>query len=341
MDHDLSYRDLFAFPRMVRSTLRLHLPEMAAKLDLSSLERVESVFVTDTGRRRATDVVWRACLKAEPSTWVLLVFDFQSTVDRGMHLRADTYAALSRAEAARQPWGKRPNRVRVAPVVLYNGEDWWWATLTSPPVWTGEEAERVLSYHLVDVGPHGRYDPGWRGAAAAVSHLERARTPEAFAEVFVQLVEDLPSPEEAGLRRAFYRWALRLLAHRGLSVEALSKVEDLTEGLPMIVETMKQWEKDWHRQGHAEGRREGQKEGRREGQKEGHRQGQQQGQKQLLVRQAGTKFGSAVARRLEAVLEGVADPSRTAAISDMVLEHETGDEFMAAVRGTSPRGGRG
>ena len=120
-------------------------------------------------------------------------------------------------------------------------------------------------------------------------------------------------------------------------MEALSKVEDLTEGLPMIVETMKQWEKDWHRQGHAEGRREGQKEGRREGR----RQGQQQGQKQLLVRQAGTKFGSAVARRLEAVLEGVADPSRTAAISDMVLEHETGDEFMAAVRGTSPRGGRG
>ena len=116
-------------------------------------------------------------------------------------------------------------------------------------------------------------------------------------------------------------------------MEALSKVEDLTEGLPMIVETMKQWEKDWHRQGHAEGRREGQKEGRR--------QGQQQGQKQLLVRQAGTKFGSAVARRLEAVLEGVADPGRTLAISDMVLEHETGDEFMAAVRGTSPRGGRG
>ena len=160
-----------------------------------------------------------------------------------------------------------------------------------------------------------------------MSHLERARTPEAFAEVFVQLVEDLPSPEEAGLRRAFYRWALRLLAHRGLSVEAPSKVEDLTEGLPMIVETMKQWEKDWHRQGHAEGRREGQKEGRREGQKEG--------QQQLLVRQAGTKFGSAVARQLEAALKGVADPDRTAAISDMVLEHETGDEFMAAVHGTS------
>ena len=144
----------------------------------------------------------------------------------------------------------------------------------------------------------GHYDPRWRGAAAAVSHLERARTPEAFAE-------------EAGLRRAFYRWALRLLAHRGLSVEALSKVEDLTEGLPMIVETMKQWERDWHRQG------------------------QKEGQLQLLVRQAGTKFGSAVARRLEAVLEGVADPGRTAAISDMVLEHETGDEFMAAVCRTS------
>ncbi len=38
-----------------------------------------------------------------------------------MHRRADTYAALLREEAARQPWGKRPNRVLVAPVVVYNG----------------------------------------------------------------------------------------------------------------------------------------------------------------------------------------------------------------------------
>ncbi len=310
MDHDLSYRDLFAFPRMVRSTLRLHLPEMAATLDFSSLVRVDSVFVTETGHRRAADVVWRARLTTEPSTWVLLDFEFQSTVDREMHDRADTYAVLSRVAARRQPWGKRPNSVRVAPVVLFNGEDRWWAKRTSAPVWTGEAEERVLSYHLVDVGPHGRYDPKWRGAAAAMSHLERARTPEAFAEVFAKLVEDLPSPEDAELRRAFYRWALRLLEHRDLSVEELNKVEDLMEGMPRIVERMKQWEKDWHRQGLREG------------------------QQQVLVRQAGTKFGSAVARRLEAALAEIADPTRTAAISDLVLEHETGDEFMAAVRGT-------
>ena len=310
MDHDLSYRDLFAFRRMVRSTLRLHLPEMAAELDLSSLKRVESVFVTETGHRRAADVVWRARLRAEPSTWVLLDFEFQSTVDRGMHDRVDTYAALLRTEAGRQPWGKRPNYALVASVVLFNGEDRWLATPTPPPTWMGGEVKRGVRYHLVDVGPHGRYDPEWRGAAAAMSHLERARTPEAFAEVFAKLVEDLPSPEDAGLRRAFYRWALRLLEHRNLSVEELNKVEDLMEGMPRIVERMKQWEKDWHRQGLREG------------------------QQQLLVRQAGTKFGSAVARRLEAALEGVADPGRTAAISDLVLEHETGDEFMAAVRGT-------
>ena len=307
MDHDLSYRDLFGFPRMVRSTLGLHLPELAAQLDLSSLKRVESVFVTETGRRRATDVVWRARLRAEPSMWVLLAFDFQSTVDRGMHLRTDTYVALLREAAAREPWGERTNPVLVASVVLFNGEDRWLATPTPPPAWMGEEVKRGVRYHLVDVGPHGRYDLEWRGAAAAVSHLQRAQTPAAFAEVFAKLAEDLPSPEEDGLKRAFYRWALRLLEHRGLSVEALNKVEDLMEGLPMIVERMKQWEKDWYRQG----------------------------QQQVLVRLAGTKFGSAVARRLEAALEGIADPTRTAAISDLVLEHETGDEFMAAVRETS------
>ena len=341
MDHDLSYRDLFAFPRMVRSTLWLHLPELAAELDLSSLKRVESVFVTETGRRCVADVVWRAHLKTEPSTWVLLDFEFQSTVDPEMRRRVKTYAALLEEEAARQPWGKRPNRVRVASVVLFNGEDRWLVERTAAPMWTGQEVERVLSYHLVDVGPHGRYDPEWRGAAAAVSHLERARTPAAFAEVFAKLAEDLPSPEDDGLKRAFYRWVLRLLAHRDLSVEALSKVEDLTEGLPMIVERMKQWERDWHRQGlqegvrrgHAKGLQEGVRKGRVEGQREGRVEGHVEGQQQLLVRLAGTKFGSTVARRLEAAQE-VADPGRTAAISDLVLEHETGDEFMAAVHET-------
>ena len=228
-----------------------------------------------------------------------------STCQRWRPLRTDTYVALLREAAARQPWGKRPNYALVASVVLYNGEDRWPAMPTPPPAWMGGEVKRGVRFHMVDVGPHGRYDPEWRGAAAAVSHLERARTPGAFAEVFAKLVEDLPSPEDAGLRRAFYRWALRLVEHRELSVEELNKVEDLME-VPRIVERMKQWEKDWYRQG----------------------------QQQVLVRQAGTKFGSAVARRLEAALEGIADPDRTAAISDLVLEHETGDEFMAAVHGT-------
>ena len=133
------------------------------------------------------------------------------------------------------------------------------------------------------------------------------------------------------MKRAFYRWVLRLLEHRDLSLEALNKVEDLMEGLPRIVERMKQWEKDWHRQG----LREGVRKGRTEGHAEGRREGQKEGQQQLLVRLAGTKFGSAVARRLEAALEGIADPTRTAAISDLVLQHETGDEFMAAVHETS------
>lgn len=315
MDHDLSYRDLFGFVRMVRSMLLLHLPELAAKLDLASLARVESVFVSDSGRRRATDVVWRARLKADPATWVLIVFDFQSTVDPGMHRRTDTYAALLREEAARQPWGKRPNRVLVAPVVVYNGPKRWLAIQTSAPAWTGGPSERVVSYHLVDVGPHGRYDPQWRGPAAALSHFERAQTPEAFAEIFSNLVQDLSKPEDDALKRAFYRWVLRLLQHRGLSVEPLYDVEDLTEGLPMIVETMKQWEKEWHREGARLGRREG--------------------RKQLLVRLAGTKFGPTVARRLETALEGVVDSNRTEAISDLLLECETGDEFMVAVGGLS------
>lgn len=54
-----------------------------------------------------------------------------------------------------------------------------------------------------------------------------------------------------------------------------------------------------------------------------------------MVRMAGKKFGPAVARRFEAALAEVTDPARTAAISVLVLHHDTGDEFMAAVRRTA------
>ena len=70
MDHDLSYRDIFAFFRMARSALVLWLPKLAATLDLDTLVRADSVFVSETGQRRQTDIVWRARLKADPSAVV-------------------------------------------------------------------------------------------------------------------------------------------------------------------------------------------------------------------------------------------------------------------------------
>ena len=84
----------------------------------------------------------------------------------------------------------------------------------------------------------------------------------------------------------------------------------------MLAETLREWDE----QKIAEGRREGMRAGRREG------------QRALLCSQASRRFGAAAGAELEAVLAGVEDASELARVGALIIDCDSGADFLARTR---------
>lgn len=98
------------------------------KLDFSTLERVNASFVSEDMQGREGDVIWKLRLKDGRPVFVYLLIEFQSRVERYMAVRLMTYLGLLYqdliAHGLLAPDGRLPF---VIPIVLYNGEERWWA----------------------------------------------------------------------------------------------------------------------------------------------------------------------------------------------------------------------
>ena len=89
--HDAACKLLFSHPRMVEDLLRgFAAPGWSDSLDFATLEKLPTEFVSEDLRRRSGDGVWRVRFRDE-WLYVLVLLEFQSTVDRHMALRILVY----------------------------------------------------------------------------------------------------------------------------------------------------------------------------------------------------------------------------------------------------------
>ena len=120
MRHDRAYKALFSHPLAVRDLLREFVAdqleggrEWVERLDFSTLEPLPTERIDPTLRARANDLVWRVRFRdpADGPEWlhVLLMLEFQSSVDWFMALRVQGYA-VRLYESLWQ--GRRRGRVR-------------------------------------------------------------------------------------------------------------------------------------------------------------------------------------------------------------------------------------
>lgn len=91
--HDASYKSFFARRRTVADTLRAFAADLAGHLDFATLERMPASFVTHALGQRHADMLWRIRTTGGRSLYILILIEFQSTVDRRMALRMMEYAA--------------------------------------------------------------------------------------------------------------------------------------------------------------------------------------------------------------------------------------------------------
>ena len=293
--HDHSYKLLFSEPRVIRDLLTGFIKEdWIAHLDLDSLEKVSSSFVSDDLRDRESDVIWRARF-GDDWIYVYLLIEFQSTIDPFMALRIMTYVGLLYQDLIKQqklsPHARLPP---VLPVVLYNGEKRWNAAVDVSDLVQSvpRELERYrprMPYLLLDEGAivgSEHWSPEARNVVAAIFRLEHHRGTREAVELIGLLARWLEAPDQTRLRRHFAIWIKRVLLpnwipeSEGTEWQNLNKLNEVHN---MLAERAKRWSEQWKQQGLEEGLKQGREEGRKQGRQEGLLESEQKGEQKARL----------------------------------------------------------
>ncbi|MBA3700485.1 MAG: Rpn family recombination-promoting nuclease/putative transposase [Planctomycetes bacterium] len=218
---DTAYKRLFSHPEMVADLIRGYVDRRVAKrFDLSTLERCNGSYVSPDLRERRNDVVWRM-RSASGWTYVYLLLEFQSTVDRFMAVRLLGYIALLWQDLIAQKTipadGLLPP---VLPIVLYNGDRPWTAPrhlrelIASTPAFLSA-LQPSSSYHFLDESRVPTIaGMRLRNLASAIFALEQTQGLAAQRKVIATLrtwLKDRPD-----LREALGTWYAESLAPTGL-----------------------------------------------------------------------------------------------------------------------------
>ena len=304
---DAAYKLLFSFPEMVRDLLVGFVSdEWVAELDLSTLERWPSSQVGDSLRERHQDRVWRVRYR---SRWlyVLVLLEFQSTVDRTMAVRVLAYSALLYQDLLRTSSEPLPP---VLPIVLHHGPGRWTAAadvagLAAPSGAFLAPYQPAQRYFLLDIGGYTDTPlPHRHNLVAALLRIERSRSQEDVDAVLGALDEWMSGSGNEALRRALGEWMSQVYAPGRPAVAARPDAVNRTEVQTMLRERVKVWNMQLREEGRAEG------------------------QVELMRRMAARKFGDETAARLAERLEPVRDSERMAEIGEWISECESSEELL-------------
>ena len=322
--HDASYKGFFAQRRTVTDTLLGAANDLARHLDFSTLERLPASFVTEHLGQRHADMLWRIQTTDAQWLYILVLLEFQSTIDRRMALRMTDYMIRVLRGLSRDELGSRGEYPVVLPIVVYNGEQRWTAAKDIRDLF-GPVPQELLGYM-----PRHRYllinlqaiDPSAlprENVLAMIARLEQASTPAAVQELVAPLADLLRQISEPELAETFRAWIKLVVLRRFGSegVELTRRLEKEEEGqMTTLLDRARKWgeERDqlWLEKGIARGRIEGERE--------------------LVHRMIARRFGPHTAEQVLARLNDLSDPEDFADVADAVFECQTAAEFLERVR---------
>ena len=248
---------------MVRDLLIGYAPgEWVKDADFSSLIHVNSSYVSESGRQRFDDVVWRVDVSGQ-CLWVYIVLECQRKSEKWMALRISEYVTQLALQITRDhkeeqlPEGRIPP---IMPIVLYDGKDNWNAAtdvadcFIKPP--DGLEAfQPRLRYLLLDV--HRLMQSRTkkiRNFAEAVFRMEANRGKDEVFAVIRELAEMLRAPGLKSLRRALNVWTKNLLLRYATDskiIDKVSEIVDIFEENDMVEAVYENWGDAYRQEGEA------------------------------------------------------------------------------------------
>ena len=272
--------------------------------------------MSDDLRRRQGDLLWRVRFR-DRWLYVLVLLEFQSSVDPNMALRLLVYTGLLYQDLIRRGALEQDEKLPpVLPIVFYNGRSRWTAAfeisdLIAPVSETLARYQPSQRYALVDVGRYGDEDLPQRNLVSALIALENSRSAADLKRAVDALADWLRGPGERALRRSFGEWIRQVLwPGRFGSVEppAMPRLE---EEQMMLAERVQEWTEELLREGLEKGRAE---------------------ERALLCRMAGRKFDAETAQGLSGLLDGLTDPGKLNEVGEWIIECDTGADLLERAR---------
>ena len=219
--HDEGYKSIFSHPEMVRDLLTGFVHEdWVDQLDMSTLEKVSSQFVSPELLKRDNDSLWRVRY-GEDWIYVYLLLEFQSTPNDWMALRILSYICLLYQDLLKN---KDKNLTRngklppIFPIVLYNGDEKWNPDTNISALIDTIEGDLScyqpsFRYVFLDEEKHGNNDlEEMCNLTAAIFNLEQARSPEDISNIVGLLSLWLKQPEQASLSQSIAVWIKTVLS---------------------------------------------------------------------------------------------------------------------------------
>ncbi len=321
--HDASYKNFFTHSQTVQDTLLAAAGELARHLDFATLERLPDSFVTRTLGQRHTDMLWRIGTTGGGWVYILILLEFQSTVDRRMALRIMDYTSTIWMRLGREDLGPGGEYPLVLPVVIYNGERRWTAAQDVaellPPV-----PKELLGYQprqrylLIEIRAQDPDSLPPDNVLAMIARFEQAPTAEALEELVGSLADGVAAVKEPDLAATFLVWITQVLTQRfgPAGRELQRKLRNQEDGtMSTLIERARKWgeERDqlWLQKGIEKGI---------------------ERERELVHRMVSRRFGPGTAEQLLPVLERISEQEDIARVADAVVECDSAEEFLRRVR---------
>ena len=318
---DAAYKELFSHPRMVEDLLRgIVAPEWSDALDFATLEKLPAEYVSDDLRRRQGDLLWRVRFR---SRWlyILVLLEFQSTVDPNMALRLLVYTGLLYQDLIRRGASEQGGKLPpVLPIVFYNGHSRWRAALeVSDLIAPVSEAlsryQPSQRYFLIDVGNYRDEDLPQHNLVSALIALENSRSATDLKRTVDALASWLRGSGDQQLKRSFGEWIRLVLLPGRFSPAEMPPMPHLEEVQMMLAERVQEWTEQLLQEGIEKGLEKGRAE-----------------ERTLLGRMTERKFDAETAEALSGLLDGVTDPDRLTKVGEWIIECNTGADLLQRAR---------
>ena len=250
------------------------------------------------GAQRYADAVWRIRYAEGGARTLVLLLEFQSTVDPDMAARTLAYTSLLREHLRRQGKFDPDGALRTLALVVYSGPKPWSAAGAAGAVPLSPDGAPLLTviapYRLLDSRRAAADDSTERNPALAVLGVEGAVSPaqaaarmQAMAGWLPQVLADRDVRREFGASVAAWLAATMPRLFSSADDEEIGSIglglfeEDEMTTLHLRV---KEWEAEWLRQGIAQGMEQGMERGLAQGVERGLAQGMERGMAQGMER---------------------------------------------------------